>query len=306
MSKRWLWTLPIAVALTLWATAPRPLQFDATADLPDPGLAALIPGTEERILRREPGVRTPLVVVSLHGFSATRQETAPLAELVAVQLDANLVEARLAGHGLISDPLRDVMAEHWLADADRVFATAAELGDRFVVIGTSTGATLAATILDRRYAEHIDTLVWISPNFAPRDERSKWLTYPGGPLLARLLVGKQRCWEPQNELQGRFWSTCYPTAAAVEVMRLVERALKVLPGRIDQRLLMFYSQEDTVVSPEVALSVFNAIEAPQKQAIEVSDSGDKSHHVLAGDILSPRTTSRLAAQVVEFIGRRDP
>ena len=61
---------------------------------------ALIPETEKRVTwYGEPGERTAWVVVSLHGFSATRQETAPLAERVATALAANLFETRLSGHG---------------------------------------------------------------------------------------------------------------------------------------------------------------------------------------------------------------
>jgi esterase/lipase len=43
--------------------------------------------------------KTPCAIVYLHGFSATRQETAPLSDLVAAQLGAYLYYTRLAGHG---------------------------------------------------------------------------------------------------------------------------------------------------------------------------------------------------------------
>jgi hypothetical protein len=51
---------------------------------------ALIPETEKRVTwYGQPGERTAYVVVNLHGFSATRQETAPLAERVAKSLAAS-------------------------------------------------------------------------------------------------------------------------------------------------------------------------------------------------------------------------
>ncbi|MDD4273595.1 MAG: hypothetical protein PHG14_07705 [Desulfobacter postgatei] len=37
--------------------------------------------------------------VYIHGFSATRKETAPLSDLVAKTLNANLFYTRLSGHG---------------------------------------------------------------------------------------------------------------------------------------------------------------------------------------------------------------
>jgi hypothetical protein len=67
---------------------------------------ALIPETEKRVVwYQQPGMRTDYAVVNLHGFSATRQETAPLAERVAAQLGANLFETRLSGHGHSERPM---------------------------------------------------------------------------------------------------------------------------------------------------------------------------------------------------------
>jgi esterase/lipase len=245
----------------LWATTPPRLEYAKAPPLP---VHPLVPGTDERVTRL--AERTEWVVVSLHGFSATRQETAPLAETVAKSLGANLFEARLSGHGHAEFPMDGVRAEHWLADADRALQQAIELGDKIIVIGTSTGATLAAAVLDHALAQRIDTLVMISPNFVPRDGAAQWLTRPAGPLLARMIAGEKRCWQAHNDLQETYWSTCYPIEATVEVMRLVDRANRLLPDAIEQRLLLLYSRHDEVISPEAALAVFDGVVSPQKAA----------------------------------------
>ncbi|MBT8104154.1 MAG: alpha/beta fold hydrolase, partial [Woeseiaceae bacterium] len=245
-------------------------------------------------------------VVYLHGFSATRQETAPLAEIVASSLGANLYETRLTGHGRQRGALVDVRAEDWLQDGVEAISVAAALGERVIVIGTSTGATLAVAMLDHPAMQSVDTLVMISPNFAPRDTKATWLTWPGGPLLARAMVGETRSWKPHNELQALYWTTSYPTTTAIEMMRLVDLANRQLPTAIPQRLLMLYSTEDDVISPQAALSIFERTESPQKSAIEIKDPGDPSHHVLAGDILSAANTESIAAAIVDFIRRPAP
>lgn len=300
----------LLLATTMWLLTParlEPLNSETPPILPITApTEGLIPDTESRIVWADGEARTSWSVVNLHGFSATRQETAPLAETVASMLNANLYEARLTGHGRVEQPLAGVRAEDWLQDAADALASGAAIGDKIVVIGTSTGATLAAAMLDHELAKHIDTLVMISPNFEPRDPGARWLTRPAGPLLARLAVGDTRCWEPRDELQERFWSTCYPTAAAVEMMRLVDRANRLLPADIPQRLLMFYSRGDMVISPKAALDVFNATASPQKAAMEITDSEDPSQHVLAGDILSPTTTQAVADAIVSFIRRPAP
>ena len=266
----------------------------------------LVAGVEKRITWFDEQQPTAYSVLYLHGFSATRQETAPLAEIVARSLGANLFETRLAGHGREREPLADVHAEDWLADAAEALTVTRQLGERVIVIGTSTGATLAAAMLDHPAMNAVDTIVMVSPNFAPRDANAAWLTRPAGPLLARMLVGDTRSWKPHNALQARFWSTSYPLSAPIEVMRLVDLANRKLPAAIPHRLLMLYSLADTVISAEAALAVFAQTQAPQKAAIAITNPGDPSHHVLAGDILSAGKTQEIAAAIVDFIRRPVP
>ena len=306
MNKRWIVLVGAIFAGVLWASTPSRLDYDPAAKLPPLPETALIQGTEERVRLAAGNQRTEWAVVVLHGFSATRQETAPLGELVATKLGANLFEARLSGHGHAEDPMAGVRAEHWLADTARALGKGTELGDRLVVIGTSTGATLAAAMLDQPVAAAVDTVVMISPNFAPQGAGAHWLTRPAGRLLGWLLEGPTRCWEPHNELQGRFWSTCYPTTTLVEVMRLVDFVGGGLPDNIKQRLLVFYSKNDEVVSPDAISIAYAAVNAPAKSLVDVTNSSDPSQHVLAGDILSPGTTADIAARIVAFIQHPAP
>ena len=266
---------------------------------------ALIPETEKRVTWfGPPGERTAYVVVNLHGFSATRQETAPLAERVATALAANLFETRLAGHGHQQQPLDAVAAEDWLTDAAEALAIGARLGDRIVLIGTSTGGTLALAMSDHPSARAVSDIVLISPNLQPRDGKASWLTRPAGPLIAKLVAGDTRSWQAHNELQARYWSTSYPIEAAVEVMRLVDLLNSRLPMRLEQNLLVLQSPDDEVVSAEATREAFEQIDAPRKQFIEIEDAEDPSKHVLAGDILAPNSTSRIAAQIVSSIAER--
>ncbi len=263
---------------------------------------ALIPETEKRISwHGQAGVPTPYAVVNLHGFSATRQETAPLAERVAKSLAANLFETRLAGHGHLERPMDAVRAEHWLADAAEALAVGARLGEKIVVIGTSTGGTLALAMSDHPTARTVSDIVLISPNLQPRDGKAGWLTRPAGPLIARLVAGDTRSWDAHNELQARYWSTSYPIEAAVEVMRLVDLLNSRLPMQLEQNLLVLQSPQDKVVSAQATRQAFERISAPRKRFIEIEDAEDPSHHVLAGDILAPNSTGRIAAAIVNFV-----
>lgn len=261
----------------------------------------LIPNTGKRVRWQEPGVRTEFAIVYLHGFSATRQETAPLAEQIADTLQANLFETRLTGHGHTEMPLHAVRAEDWLEDAAEALAIGERLGDKLIVIGTSTGGSLALAMSDHEAAKTVSNIILLSPNIEPINSTSKWATRPGGYLIARIVAGETRSWTPRNDLQERYWSTSYPTNAAIEMMRLVELTQSKLPLNIHPNLLVILSPDDKVVSPVATKSAFEQITAPRKLLVEVQGSQDPSNHVLAGDILAPESTAKIAATVVDFI-----
>lgn len=314
--KAWL-TLAVVVALAgtaWWLTPPRLAGAAPAVSIPDDidawlagseqavdDVFDLIPGTEKRLRWQQPGVRTPYSVVYLHGFSATRQEIAPTAERVADRLGANLFETRLTGHGHSRLPMHEVRAEDWLVDGVEALGVGAAIGEQVVLIGTSTGSTLALALADHELMQHVKALILISPNMAPADPKAMWLTRPAGPLLARLIAGDTRSWTAHNAEQERFWSTSYPTDATVEVMRLVDRAARQADRPLSQPVLMMLSTQDTVISPARARATFDALEAPRKQLIEVDGSGDPSKHILAGRILSPQTTARVVDDIVGFV-----
>jgi len=314
--KTWKKTLLATIAVAgggLLVTTPPALDY-VPAERQDLDLAAylaepserLIPGTEKRLVWQAGEQRTEWSVVALHGFSASRQETAPLAEMVANLLGANLFETRFAAHGLKQDALVDVRAEEWLDDVADALTVGKMIGDKVVVLAVSNGATLATAMLDHPGMDAVDTLVMMSPNFAPADPKAMWVTRPGGPLLLRLIAGETRSWEALNERQALYWTTRYPSKTLIQVIRGVNRALGKIETAPAPRVQVFYSPDDQVVSVPALLSAFDAIRSPQKEIIPVEESGEPSAHVLAGDIISPDNTLPIAERIVDFILRRAP
>jgi esterase/lipase len=305
-----------ALAIAVWVSTPAPV---AAVDTIDPDLrdgpdalvdrnnrvvnsvVGIVPGTEARIVWREPGQRTEYAVVYLHGFSASRQEIAPVPERVAERLGANLFEARLDGHGLLSESLHNVTAEGWIFDGNAALAIGAALGEKIILISTSTGGTLSLALLDHPNMAKVDTLVMLSPNIEPTNPNAKWLTRPGGALLAWIVTGGARSWDAYNELQERYWTTTIPITANIEVMRLVDHANQKWPASIDQNLLVFVSPHDQVVKPAAGRTAFAALDAPRKQLIEISEVSEASNHVIVGDILWPENNERFINEIVSFV-----
>lgn len=263
----------------------------------------LVPGTGKTITWYDPAARerTPLSVVALHGFSASRQETAPLAAEVARVLGANLFETRLQGHGRDGAAMAEASVRGWLADTREAIEIGRRLGERVVLIGVSTGGSLvlwAATRPELR--SDLAALVLISPNLGPRDGKAALFLWPGGPTIARWIFGPERVWEPQNEAHARYWTERYPIGALQPMMRLVAGVRRLPMEEIDVPTVLFHSERDEVVGVEAARDAFDRLGTTRKER-HVIDPGDADGHVLAGDVLSPGTTDAVVRAVVRFV-----
>lgn len=261
----------------------------------------VIAGAEKRIVWHNGEMPTEWSVVALHGFSASRQESAPLAELVAQSLGANLFETRFAGHGLTENALVDVTAEQWLDDVADALTAGRLIGSKTVVIAMSHGSALALSMLDHPSMQSVDALILLSPNFGPADPKAMWITGPGGSLLLRLIAGPTRSWEALNERQAKYWTTSYPTKTVIEVIRVVDRAKQKIRDVLAPRLQMFYSPDDKVISVPALEAAYETIRSPQKEINTVLETGSPYAHVIAGDIISPDNTVPIAAQITRFV-----
>jgi esterase/lipase len=262
----------------------------------------ITPNTEKTIIWAYPDKRkTALSVIYLHGFSATRQETAPLSEQIAKQLGANLFYTRLTGHGRSGAAMAEASVNDWLNDSQEALQIGAQLGERVLVIATSTGATLATWLGTQPQSKNVLAYAMISPNFSPKDPAAQILTWPWAQHFAPLLIGPEHHWQPRNEAQARYWSHRFPTQALLPMMALVDYVHELPVESIKTPVLMIYSADDQVVSPDATVQMFARFGATPKQLLALADTQDDSHHVLAGAILSPADTPRVEAAIMQFI-----
>ncbi|MFN7456075.1 MAG: alpha/beta hydrolase, partial [Gemmatimonas sp.] len=243
-------------------------------------------------------------VVYLHGFSATRQETAPVAELVADALGANLFETRLRGHGLPGDSLGLVAARDWLADATEALEIGRRLGDSVLVIGTSTGGTLGVWLatLPPDARRGLATLVLISPNFGPKDPNAALLTLPWAKVLLPRLI-PQREWTARNDEQRRFWTMKYPSTALFPMQALVEYTRDRSLDGYDVPTVVFFHEGDEVVSAVRTRDWLDRLatktRAPVEQVLVTPTNGEDGH-VIAGRIVAPGQTAMVRDRIVAF------
>jgi alpha-beta hydrolase superfamily lysophospholipase len=263
-----------------------------------PGLR---PGAEKRLLwHGAPETVSDWAVVYLHGFSASAQETQPLPQRVAAGLGATLYLARLTGHGRDGPAMAEASLAAWRADTLEALEIGARTGRRVLLMGCSTGATLAALALGSAAAQQVAGAVLLAPNFAPRDRRAGLLAWPGVGRLLPHLIGAERGFTPQNAAHAQGWTTRYPVSALIPMAQAV-RAARRLP-KPGVPVLMLYDPRDRVVDHRQTRRIARRWGATAR-AVTLGPGDDPARHVIAGDILSPGMTETVAAQVLDWARR---
>lgn len=309
--------LLVAVAGALYLLGPR-VASDTTVTFDETALGsdaeAWLAASEARVAGIRPGLakeivwafpasraRTPLSIVYIHGFSASKGEVRPLPDKVAQALGANLFFTRLVGHGQSEAAMGDSSLNDWVNDTAEALAVGRAIGEKVVVIATSTGGSLAAWAATQpALAKDVAALVLISPNFGVQAAGAGLLTGPWGLQLAELLIGKERSFEPANDMQRALWTWRYPTRATLPMAATVALARAQSYDKVEIPALFVVSDGDTVIKPAEAKEIAALWGGPH-ELMAVDDPGDPSSHVLAGDALSPKMTEPMAAKIVEWI-----
>ncbi len=272
---------------------------EAEAKIPD-----LNDGTERSLVwRHADRRRTEFSIVYLHGFAATRREVAPLAEQVAEVLGANLYYARLQGHGRSEEAMAQATLQGWLEDTSEAVAIGRLIGERVILIGTSTGGTLAAWRSMPGHETLPAALVLLSPNFGPRRWETALLTWPWARYFVPWIQGDSYGWTPHNGDHARYWTTRFPVEALFPMAAVVKLVNSADPAALAVPTLILYSPDDRVVSADRIEEFYRRLSVEPRQLVQVEDVGDPNRHILAGDILSPGTTAQVRSHIVNFVAK---
>jgi alpha-beta hydrolase superfamily lysophospholipase len=265
----------------------------------------IIPGAEKKIIWHHPRQKrkTRLALVYLHGFSACRQEIRPVCEEAARRLGANLFLTRRAGHGRGGRAMAEASLTAWLNDAAEALMIGRRLGEQVVLVGNSTGGTLATLLAAADRGRHVAACVLLSPNFGVKHLAAGLLTWPGARYWAPLVGGKTRAWEPLNEQHARYWTVRYPIQALIPMMQAVKRVKGLELGKLSLPILFLYCLQDQVLDVRHIESAFRAVGSRDKQKIIMGDTQHALKHVIAGDILSPNNNGPVIDGITDFLGR---
>ncbi len=314
------------VALLAAAWIPRPLHYTpptpmisdvdawAAAKVAESQQRGVRPRNEERLLRVVAG-ESPVSILYLHGFGASRGEGELVTDQLAGKLRANTLYGLLPGHGL------DDMDAHaapdfdaYLDNVEESFVAARMLGERVVLVGTSTGGLLA-TWLAARHPDDVAALILASPFYRFADAGAALLAdRPVGPLIIETAFGDVRDagWKTDPERRKMpgyegFWTTRQRYAALFNLARLrryIATPETLSAVRAPTLLLYFYRDEehqDTAASVDgmkAAFAAFGGAAGPHPQSRMVAIS-DGSHVLLSQYVAGDKV--RILAEIEDFL-----
>ncbi len=261
----------------------------------------LRPGCEKHVVWADlAGVKTPLSLLYIHGFSASPQELRPLPDIVARSLGANLHFTRLTGHGQDGQAMGSATLADWQRDVSEAFEVARTIGNEVIVMGCSTGCTLATLAL--AYGMKARAAVYISPNFGLRNALGQTLLdLPGVRGWGRFVAGSTRKFEPINAAHRAYWTTEYPTTAVYPMADAVRAVRDADLSKIETPGLFAYNLQDQVISPSAVqktMARWGGHATPM--LIHPGAGDDKMGHVMAGDVFSPSQTAPLAERILAW------
>ncbi|MDQ0641374.1 esterase/lipase [Pedobacter sp. W3I1] len=250
------------------------------------------PGNEAEIIWADTlHQQTEYAIVYLHGFSASKTEGNPVYLNLAKELNANLYLARLADHGIDTlAPMQYFTADRLWETSKQAYAIGKKLGKKVILVGTSTGGTVALK-LAATYPE-INSLILLSPNVAINDKNAWLLNNPWGLQIARKVVGgDERKVDDRTDEYKKYWYTNYRLESLVELEEFIESSMvKTTFKKVKQPVLMLYYyknelEQDPVVRVDAMLKMFDELGTPNnlKRKVAIPDAGN---HVMGSYITS--------------------
>jgi esterase/lipase len=298
--------LSLFALIVIYFLGPQPAKPELNAVLPtvasinalEPYITAIEaphkikPNNQARIIWADSSkTQTEYAIVYLHGFSASQMEGDPVHQNIAKQFHCNLYLARLAEHGIdTTEDLLNLTAEKYWESAKLAFAIGQQLGKKVILMGTSTGGTLALQ-LAANYPE-IAGLILYSPNIEIFNPTAPMLNNPWGLQIGRTVLKSNYVdIKYKDSAYPKYWNKHYRIEALVALQNLLEATMtEATFKKIHQPTLALYYYkdevlQDSVIKVKAIQKMMQQIATPSNLKMEMA-MPNTGGHVLASPIVS--------------------
>ena len=270
-------------------------------------IEGLKPDNEARIIwAKEQDQPTQTAFVYLHGFGASQREGQPIMQELSARYEANVYMTRLPEHGIYRENSFEFLTpERYLQAADHALSIGRKLGERVILVSTSTGGALSLILAAAN--PDIAGLILYSPFIDVFDTSALRLLEPGAKeKFIEKNNSPMRLRERPAE-QAKYWSTNYHVNGYFALFQVVKTHM--IPATFSKVTCPVYlgyyykneKEQDQVVSVAAMLKMFEKLgtAAGRKHSIAFPESGD---HVIGCDLRSNDWESVLET-TIDFIDR---
>ena len=210
--------------------------------------------------------KTEYCLLYLHGFSASAMEGDPIHRDFAARFGMNLYLPRLEDHGRESiNSFEKLTPVSYMDSAKDALRIASMLGDKVILMGCSTGATLGA-YLAANHKELVVANLFYSPNIDLYDPNSRIMLWPWGKTLLNKIEGGDYHHVDYSGSDGAlYWNSQYHINGLIALKGLINQTMNTETfKKIDQPTLLcsFYKDEqvhDNIVSHEAMNDFYKTI-----------------------------------------------
>jgi esterase/lipase len=249
--------------------------------------------------------KTEYAMVYLHGFSAGPMEAEPLHFELAKKFGCNLYIPRLPRHGTDNkDSFKDLTPELLVEASKDALAVGRALGEKIILISTSTGSTLSIFLAAQDPS--IDYMILLSPNIRIYDSNAERLTGPWGRQLAGVLVGEYNVVNEDPEY-AKYWDPEYHIEGLVALQSLLDQTMqKEIFQKLDMPIFcgIYHKndeEQDKIVSVDAIFDFCKNV-SEVNDDIEVVAFADATNHVLGHPTYNQDFESVQEA-VVQFLSK---
>lgn len=255
----------------------------------------VLAGQEKWIYPKDLKEQAEYSLVFLHGFSASPKEIHPVMETLSDKTGWPVFFQRLSFHAQTPDAMGQLRAEDLWLDALEALEVGLKLGKKTILVGSSTGGTLAA-LLAAKYPEQVAGVILVSPNFGLTQYGSRLLRGPLGVYLSKILLGPYRQWTPINEDVAKYWMTKYDSRALPSMIEMIALSNKVDYSKFSTPAMFVVSPQDDVVYVKQIKWIYEQMQSSEKLWLEFPNAP----HVLTGNWQYPQSIPDFVSHSLVF------
>ena len=197
----------------------------------------------------------------------------------------------MADHGIdTTDQLLYFNSDRWWQSAKEALAIGKTIGDKVIIMSTSTGGTMAV-LLAAEFPDQVHALLNMSPNMAINNPTAFLLNDPWGLQIARLVLGGKSTDFKFDSVRSKYWNGSYRLEALIELEEMLESKMNNQTFRkvIQPSLTLYYYKNEQEQDPQVKVSAMvemNKLFSTPDSLKEIIAMPKTGGHVMGSSLVS--------------------